>query len=305
MRLGSKLHVNAWAAGAALLLAPGVAWLAPGLDSSGFRRTGTVQGGALPEISGLAASRRELGLFWAVNDSGNPAVLHSLGLDGAPRRRVAVTGANNIDWEDLAAFQWQGQSWLAIADIGDNLAWRTQVTVYIVPEPKPDQREVGIAQRIEFSYDDGPRDAEALAVDVRGDRILILEKAAQDAGLYEVPLATGSGVRTARRIGSVPQFWPEQPRAGVAPLSAARARGAATAMDLSADGERLLVLTYRHAFVYRRAPGADWTAALAAPGTAYPLPRDSGFEAASFDPDDRSFWIVNEGQGAQLYWHRP
>src|ERR671919_653887 len=55
----------------------------------------------LSEASGVAASRRTPGVFWAHNDSGDP-VLFALDRHGAVKGRVRATGASVDDWEDMA-----------------------------------------------------------------------------------------------------------------------------------------------------------------------------------------------------------
>jgi hypothetical protein len=71
-------------------------------DRSNCRVVGKiVQLRDLPEASGIAASARTPGLFWAHNDSGDP-VIYALDSQGAIKDRVRVTGAAVDDWEDVA-----------------------------------------------------------------------------------------------------------------------------------------------------------------------------------------------------------
>jgi hypothetical protein len=67
---------------------------APTANASNCRAVGkTVPLRDLPEASGVAASRRTPGLFWAHNDSGEP-VIYALDSHGAIKGRVRVTGAS-------------------------------------------------------------------------------------------------------------------------------------------------------------------------------------------------------------------
>jgi hypothetical protein len=52
----------------------------------------------------MAASIRRPGCFWMVSGSGNGAVVHALGPAGQHFGSVALTGAVNTDWKDLASF---------------------------------------------------------------------------------------------------------------------------------------------------------------------------------------------------------
>src|SRR5690349_13051881 len=87
----------------------------------------------LPEASGVAASSSH-GLLWSFNDSAEPALV-ALDPEGNVKGRVRVTGASVNDWEDISAGACGARRCLYIADIGDNRASRTAVTLYRVPEP--------------------------------------------------------------------------------------------------------------------------------------------------------------------------
>jgi hypothetical protein len=258
----------------------------------------TLQEPDLPEISGLAASRRWPGLYWAHNDSGGRAELHAFDRRGRMRARIAVVGAQAVDWEDLALFERDGRSWLAIADIGDNLAWRSAVTVYLLPEPDPSDLQVRVERRIDFRYPQGPRDAEALAVDVASGQLLILEKGPAPAGFYALPLdpppePTPGVPLLARRLADLRLPWP-QALPAVTPLGAAQGRVAATAMDLSGDGRVLAVMTYTRLYRFSREPGEDWAQTLARAPASWKLPRLRGFEAMAIEADSRSVVIAPE-----------
>lgn len=82
----------------------------------------------LNEISGLAKVQ---GRYWGVNDSGGQAQLY-----GFNRRSfklintVSLNKAMNIDWEDLA----QDERYLYVADLGNNYALRSTITIYKVAQ---------------------------------------------------------------------------------------------------------------------------------------------------------------------------
>ena len=101
--------------------------------------------GELPEASGVAVSRRSPGVLWAINDSGQP-VLFALDSSGTVKGKVRVAGASVDDWEDIAVGPCPGGSCLYVADIGDNHARRSHVTIYGSPSrhrrmPRPPSRK--------------------------------------------------------------------------------------------------------------------------------------------------------------------
>lgn len=247
----------------------------------------------LSEASGLAASRRQPGLWWTHNDSGHAAELFGFDADGRLLARVRVQEIAE-DWEDLASFEWRGEPYLAIADTGDNLAWRRQSRVLLVAEPVPGQQTVAPTRTLHFSYPDGPRDVEALAVDAVSGLILLLEKRRPPARLYALDLA-GPDEQVARVVGELPAV----PPAAAVPaqtLGAGYSRDMVTAMDLAPDRRELVLMTYRRVLRYRVGADRTWSEVLrAGPAAWLELPRDARlYEAVAIDGDGR-VWATSEG----------
>ncbi|WP_114409737.1 hypothetical protein [Solimonas fluminis] len=265
-----------------------------GAAEPAFEPLATVSDVELPELSGLAASRRWPGIYWGHNDSGDGPRLFAFNRRGEVIARVEVEGAEAIDWEDIALYERDGRSWLAIADTGDNFGFRDTATVYLLPEPALDASRVKPLRRLDFRYPDGPRDAEGLAVDAEGGSILVVEKGAPQVGFYRLPLDAGPGVQTAERLATLQLPVPaKQPLA--APLSAPRGRVSVTAMDLSRDGLRLAMISYSRLFCFDRRPGEGWAEALVRPPRSWPLPKLGGLEAMAIEPDGRSVVVAPEG----------
>ncbi|MGD8345166.1 MAG: hypothetical protein PVI38_07105 [Desulfobacterales bacterium] len=254
------------------------------------QRAGKLENPQLKEVSGLAASSLYPGLLWAINDGGDDPLLYAVGNDGADLGTFRVEGARNYDWEALASFRLQDSAYLLIADIGDNWEQRQTVTLYVVKEPSitatglDSDTAVPIAWQIHFTYEDGPQDCEAAAVDPGTQSVLLLTKRGLSPTLYEIPLqpAAASAPLVARRLASVPHFnWP-------------------TDMDLSPDGLAAIVLTYNHAYLFRRKPGDDWSEAFEK------RPRRLRFEtlmqqeAACFGFYGQSVWVTSERWPAPL-----
>lgn len=252
----------------------------------------------LLEVSGLAASLRSPGWFWVHNDSGNPPRLYAIDVQGRLRQTVNLR-AENRDWEDIAAFAWHGEPWLAVADTGDNLHWYRQSRILLLTEPLPvpEPSSIGVARRIVFDYPDGRPDVEAMAVDAQAGQILLLEKIRPPARLYALDLE-GPEQQQAQLLGEMPDWWPEPPTP-VETIGDSRYRGAATAMDLSRDDLHLAVLTGTHWMVFSRSPGESWSQALQRRPCSGRI-RQPGqprwrtiFEALAWDAQDR-LWISGE-----------
>ena len=148
----------------------------------------------LEEVSGLAVAHSRSPYFWAINDGGNSPSLMLLDGKGKFKSQLNLEQLGNHDWEDLETFVMDGKNYIAIADIGDNFSRRKVYYVHLVPEPKifPDG-QIGPVSReqiktIAFQYEDGPRDAEALGIDLLNKRILLLTKRDAPPRMYSLPL---------------------------------------------------------------------------------------------------------------------
>ena len=271
--------------------------------------SGRLQDNMLVEASGIAASRRYPDVLWAINDSRNKPSLYALASDGSELGQVTLAGVANIDWEDLAAFTWQGEPWLLVADVGDNRARRSQVVLYALPEPRANAHgrfagAVRPAWSLRFTYPDGPRDCEALAVQENTGQILLLSKRNEPPVLYSLPLAPPPDERplVATSLGPLTSIPP--PSLTDLLLPHGHARSQPTAMDLSADGRELLILTYRHAYLLRRTPDQDWANVLDQPLQTIELPDLFTLvqrEAACFSADGKSLFVTGEGTNAALF----
>jgi len=168
----------------------------------------------LAELSGLAGTLSQPDYFWAINDSGNSASLILVNEQGQYQDEVELTTLGNHDWEDLETFVYEGINYIAIADIGDNFTRRKVYYVHLVPEPQVSKNgKIGVVdeasiQTIAFQYEDGPRDAEALGIDVAHQRVLLLTKRDAPPKMYSLPLVMKPKrfVYLAKSITQIPEL---------------------------------------------------------------------------------------------------
>jgi len=73
----------------------------------------------------MAFSGQQDNLLWVINDSGNDATLFAITTRGNTIASYEIA-TDNRDWEDLAQFNVNGESFLLITDIGDNLRNQTK-----------------------------------------------------------------------------------------------------------------------------------------------------------------------------------
>lgn len=260
----------------------------------------------LSEASGIAVSRRDPTLLWAHNDSGDWSTIYALTAKGKYRGRVDILGADAFDWEDIATFDHQGQPWLLIGDIGDNFGFRALPSLYLLPEPNLDlglrdqgsdfKLDARVARRINYKFEDGSRDVEAVAVDAKNDAIYLLSKRDDPPRLYRLPLAEteAESPLIAEHVATLKQL----PRVSAKTLKddpkQGRYRAQPTALDISADGATWLITTYQHALIYRRSPGQTLTQLFVEPPQVIALPKLPQIEGGALSIDTKRAYFVSE-----------
>ncbi|GHA69324.1 hypothetical protein [Cognatilysobacter bugurensis] len=272
-------------------------------DTSGARLSGLVVDPQLDEISGLAASRLHPGVLWSVDDGGNPERLFAIDARGQRIATFRVEGVPKTDWEDLASFELDGRAYLLIADVGDNGGLRRSLQLHVVEEPaRLENARLKPAWSIAFRWPDGPRDCEAVGVDVARRQVLLVSKKREPPELFRLPLrAPDEGLLTARRVGTLagvprPVATPDRPLTRLQ-----RMQSHVTAADVSPDGHTLAVMTYRHLLLYRRDARQSWRSAVTDAPDVRVLPVLPQAEALAWSRDGRTLYATGEFIPAPLY----
>ena len=258
----------------------------------------SLQSIAVGEASGLAISRTNPDRLWIINDSGSAAEIHRAGTDGADLGKVVVSGVKNADWEDLSSFIHDGKPYLLIADTGDNGSGRSQCQLHVIAEPQATDREAEVAWTIAFTYEDGPRDCEAVAVDEKAGKILLLSKRTTPPFLYELPLKpAGNTPVIARKVGKVT----DPLAAGVPPVPFGTQP---TGLAVSPDGKSAAVVTYFRVFLFTRGEGESWEMAFARKPVALEPHRLRQAESVGFSRDGKELFAVSEGGKSPVVRYR-
>jgi hypothetical protein len=226
----------------ALLQSP-VAYAAQALCSrwSDPVKLGQLDVSVIMEASGLAISR---GRLYHVNDGDIP-MFFVTDTTGGALQKVRVAGFTPLDLEDMAYGRCGEADCLYLADTGDNAARREHVQIAVIRDTGSFPGEVTPLRVIRSRFPDGPHDVEAIALHPGGDLLLATKQRIGIGGssllfrLTAEQLATG-GEQAFAFLGEIP--IPALASLGV-PL-----RRVVTAMDISPDGGRLMLLTYDVAF---------------------------------------------------------
>jgi len=210
---------------------------------------GKLENPALRESSGIVASRRNPGLYWTHNDSGNPAEIFLIDRTGKDYGTWRVPAATNIDWEDIAVGPGPDKSrtYLYLGDIGDNAQRRRDIAVYRIPEPAAESRGGATepAAVFRYRYPDHAHDAEALLVHPETGAIYVVVKAKGqdvDTVVFKAP---------AQRSGAAPVTLERIAKLDLPPeFDLTALTGRITGGDISPDGTRMVLCDYVRAYEF-------------------------------------------------------
>lgn len=254
----------------------------------------------LSELSGLAASGAFPGYFWAHNDSGDRPRLYLIKPGEDALASAAVRGASAADWEDMASFSEGDEHYLLVGDIGDNLAIRPMVDIYLLKEGGSiASPSATLVRRYTLSFDGGPRDIEGLAVDTEQAMVYLLSKRETHPTLYRFPLDSLPGqplllapLGTVRSLPT-PATHRAQKRGQITQHSP-------TALDFAADGRAAVVATLGESYYFSRRPGQSWLDALNTSPQALNAPKLRQAESIALDRDGQHIILGSEGLPTRL-----
>jgi PKD repeat protein len=255
---------------------------------------GNVESSSVVEASGIAASRRNPGVLWVNNDSGDTERIFAMDFTGKHLGIYRVSTGPCNDWEDVAVGPGPvaGESYIYIASIGDNAKARSYVSVFRVSEPEvdldaaPATYDLTGVVRLDMTYPEGASDAETLMVDpLTADIVIVTKRSDGQSRVYRY---------------AYPQDPSQRPvMTHVATLSIG---STATAGDISPLGNWIVVKTYSSAFLWLRSGKEDLGESFKRPACTVPLRSEPAGEAIGFAADGSGYFTVSEGNYPPIYY---
>jgi len=292
------------------------------LLESGLTRLGTIQSAGITEASGMAFSGRQSNLLWLINDSGNDAILFAVTTRGNAVASYEIA-ADNRDWEDLAQFNLNGESYLLIADIGDNLVNQSSYRLHLLPEPIPDTRNNAVTEpalqpllSFDLMYEDGSHNAEAATV--AGDGMLYIITKDDSPAVYAAPIreaidSTTAGSSIVGNVQAIPLMAKrigtfDQPSLSAADalinLISGVALNAITALDVDNNQGEAWFLTYRGIYKLPAVTSAGsvggWPGVLLSKPVKLANHGLNQAEAMAVSPMSEGIFTTSEGRSAPL-----
>lgn len=248
----------------------------------------------ITESSGLTVSKCQPNVFWTLNDSDRGPFIFAIDVTGKKLGTWRVTGATNVDWEDMASVKTPaGECFIYISDAGDNEMKREAYAIYRLREPgnaskatassKDDPLVTAEANVLRFIFSGGKQNSEALMVHPSTNEIYVVSK--QFTGPAEVfklkPNFDTSQIQTAAKVAAV--SLPAIPN------------GLVTGGDISPDGKNVVLCDYYSGYELILPKGtAKFDDIWSEKPTAFDLgPREFG-EAVAFAEDGNAVFATTE-----------
>ena len=250
------------------------------------------------ESSGLACSRLNNDVFWTHNDSGDKPRIFAFDKTGRDLGEF-ILKERLRDCEDISSVLIKSKAYLIIGDVGDNNKKRTELFIYLVNEPKVriptkqgtrkvSPKNLGKPKKITYSYEDGPNNCEAISIDPTTGLIYIVSKVSgKQCKLYE--LASPLSAKQWKNKSNVKQGKRIIKAIGTLNIPTT------TGMDISADGLRMLVLTYGNAFEYTRNNTREtWADAVNRKPRVIIMPKRPQGESVCYGSDGKTIYLTSE-----------
>ncbi|MHC4513818.1 MAG: hypothetical protein ACYTGW_16515 [Planctomycetota bacterium] len=281
----------------ALLLVPGAGAQCihfQQFKSLGKLQTGVQPVGTLEEVSGVEMSRTNEGVLWMHDDKGAGPYLMAVGTDGKLRQQYLLSGANNLDWEDIAIGPGPqpGRDYIYIGDFGNNNLTALAVALLRVPEPKvpPRPGKTLLLKNVEVFLCQYPQnrvhDAETLFVDPRDGTPYILTKETGKFGfLYGYPLPLDKA--KTKTLFMAATFSHQSPDF--------------SGGDVSPDGRWIHARNDKTIYTWPRADGKTFGAAFQNNPCVMDGSGQGNAEGLTVSPDGQDLYAVSEGKGVDIW----
>jgi hypothetical protein len=253
------------------------------------------------EASGIAASRKNPGVLWTHNDSGDRSRIYALNTQG---RHLGVYNIGGIiaarDWENIAVGPGPitDEQYIFIGDIGDNYAAYDLKYIHRVVEPDVSDMQtaneitLSDVETITFVFSDGKRDAETLMVDPLTKDIYVVSKRETYVHVYRIPYPQSTTETiTADYVATLDLTGGEKPPQSLT-----------VGGDISHSGREILIKTRSTIYYWLKTPEQNlWDVFNHSPITVPYIEEPHG-EAVTWAYDAKGYYTVSEGR-AHLYFY--
>jgi hypothetical protein len=262
----------------------------------------------IDEASGMVASQRNPAHYWVINDSKDLNRMFLVSQEGQGKAEFTLGGLQNRDWEAMGRWQNRtGQTYLYVADIGDNLAQNKSYHVHRFLEPSlqltdPLRRVIKATQSLEFKLPDGSRDMECMLIDQISGDLYFISKREDNKRLYRLPAESfaKSGIKTAQYICELNFSVP------TSNLRLLKQLYYITDGNVASSNEEIIVRNYLEIYYWKKNKYESIADALRRKPRVVPSILEPQGEALAFDGMDQGYATISEvpslSSPAHLYY---
>ena len=259
-----------------------------------MRDFGEIENSDINEASGICASKKNSNVLWLHNDSGDYNRIFAISLDGKHLGEYYLNNSKNRDWEDIAIGPGpiEGETYLYIGDIGDNLSIYDTKYIYRVIEPTINLNQIPIIDTlftydiISYQYENGRRDAETLMVDPWTKDIYIISKREENIQFYKLSYPQDLESRMIAELVGEKNFYLDVDERDMMHWI--------TAGDISYDGYDILIKSYIDIFYFSRYEGQSIMDAILKPNLVVEYTPEVQGEAVCWESNKHGYFTVSE-----------
>lgn len=241
----------------------------------------------LKELSGIAVSKKNPGIFWVHNDGRSNGLIYALDKEGNIKDIIRIS--NMTDIEDIAIGKYNEKEYIFLGDVGDNDKNRTEYQICMIEEPVCQSGEIPIETVYKFVYSDGKSyDCESIAYNpcVSGGAIYLITKAKKPQ-VFKLELSSlkTTKINVAQNIGRLNIKDFKKP----------------SAADISRDGLALVVRNEEQIFVLKTKTPGEFDSILEEEAISLNCPPEPNGEAIAIDPSNKKIYTASEEQPKVIY----
>ena len=256
---------------------------------------GKIENNIIEEASGLVESVENNNSLWTHNDGGDGPFLYLISsFDAKILKKISLVGIKNEDWEDLAigpSILGDTSTYIYLGDIGDNKKNKTIKKIHFFREPKikdfdNELIEINDIKTISFYYEKKIENFETLMIDPNSKELFLIAKnKKKKQNIYKIDTENIEidEIQKAKKYLT---------------LNLKNLKGEITGGEISRNGQKCLIKTYKNVFLWERKKDEKWKNIWSqAPKILKYIPESQG-EAICWSNDENAYFTLSENENS-------
>ncbi len=256
---------------------------------------GKIENNIIEEASGLVESVENSNSLWTHNDGGDGPFLYLISsFDAKILKKISLVGIKNEDWEDLAigpSILGDTSTYIYLGDIGDNKKNKTIKKIHFFREPKikdfdNELIEINDIKTISFYSEKKIENFETLMIDPNSKELFLIAKnKKKKQNIYKIDTENIEidEIQKAKKYLT---------------LNLKNLKGEITGGEISKNGQKCLIKTYKNVFLWERKKDEKWKNIWSqAPKILKYIPESQG-EAICWSNDENAYFTLSENENS-------